>query len=419
MIASVAEAVAPQRTELPNGLVIVSEHVPGVRSIALGAWVRSASVHEVKKQMGISHLLEHLVFKGTQNRTAKEIALALESRGGSIDAYTGREHTAFQAHVLDRDLAIAADLLHDLMFAPLLREEDLQLERQVIFDEIALVEDAPDDVVFEEHNALLWGQHAYGFRILGTRDTVASLRAEDLRALHIKSFVPGNVVFAAAGNVEHQTLVDALLTAGWGNIPAGPMPARSAATPHPVTPTSAQLRRDTQQSHIVFGSTTIPMADRTRPAFLVVSSLLGGGMSSRLFQHVREELGLAYAVYGYQSLYSDVGVHGVYVGTAPDTAARARQAVNDQLKRLVDDGIPEAELAIGRQQLVGQYLLSLESVGARMQHVASRELYGEPFRTVEEVIQRIESVTVPAALAVARAWFAPERQTVVVLGPVA
>jgi predicted Zn-dependent peptidase len=161
------------------------------------------------------------------------------------------------------------------------------------------------------------------------------------------------------------------------------------------------------------------MADRTRPAFLVVSALLGGGMSSRLFQRVREELGLAYAVYGYQSLYSDVGIHGIYVGTAPDTAAKARQAVNDELRRLVDDGIPEAELAIGRQQLVGQYLLSLESVGARMQRVASRELYGEPFRTVEEVIERIESVTVPAALAVARAWFAPERQTVVVLGPVA
>jgi predicted Zn-dependent peptidase len=393
--------------------------MPGVRSIALGAWVRSASVHETRKQMGISHLLEHLVFKGTARRSAKEIALALEARGGSIDAYTGREHTAFQAHVLDRDLSVAADLLHDLLFAPLLREEDLQLERQVIYDEIALVEDAPDDVVFEEHNALLWGQHAYGYRILGTRDTVGSFKAEDLRALHAKAFVPGNIVFAAAGNIAHATLVDTLLAAGWGDVPAGPLPARSAAPPHPVTPTTAQLRRDTQQSHIVFGSTTIPMADRTRPAFLVVSSLFGGGMSSRLFQRVREELGLAYAVYGYQSLYSDVGVHGVYVGTAPDTAARARQAVNDELKRLVDSGIPEAELAIGRQQLIGQFLLSLESVGARMQHVASRELYGEPFRTVDEVIQRIESVTVPAALAVARAWFAPERQTVVVLGPVA
>lgn len=416
MTAPVAE-VAVERTVLPNGLVVCSEHLPGVRSVALGAWVRAGSVHETKRQMGVSHLLEHLVFKGTARRTAREIALALESKGGSVDAYTGREHTAFQAHVLDRDLSVAVDLIHDLMFAPLLREEDLQLERQVIYDEIALVQDTPDDQVFEEHNALLWGQHAYGYPILGTRESIGALKADNVRALHTRSYVPGNIVFAAAGNIEHSTLLDMLGTAGWGDIPSGPMPPRSQAPPSPATPSVAQLRRDTQQTHIVFGSTAIPMADRTRPAFLIVSSLLGGGMSSRLFQRVREELGLAYTVYAFSSLYSDTGVHGVYVGTGPATAGQARQAVADELQKLVQHGVPADELEVGKQQLIGQYLLSLESVGARMQRVASRELYNEPFRTVEEVIHRIERVSVADALATARAWFAPERQSIVILGP--
>jgi predicted Zn-dependent peptidase len=191
----------------------------------------------------------------------------------------------------------------------------------------------------------------------------------------------------------------------------------SPPAPAPAAPSRKLIARDSHQAHIVFGSTTIPVADATRPAFLVVSTLFGGGMSSRLFQRVREELGLAYAVYGYQSLYSEVGVHGVYVGTAPDTAERARQAVNDELQRLVDHGVAEDELSLGREQLIGQFLLSLESAGSRMQRAASSELYGEPFRSVDEVIQRIESVTTADALAVAQKWFAPERQTVLTLGP--
>jgi predicted Zn-dependent peptidase len=409
-------AARVERTQLPNGLVICTEHVPGVRSVALGVWVRSASVHEPREQMGVSHLLEHLVFKGTARRTAREIALALESRGGSLDAYTSREHTAFQAHVLDRDLPLAIDVLHDLLFAPLLRDEDLQLERQVVLDEIALVDDAPDDLVFEEHNALLWGDHPYGYTILGTRETVGALTGEQLRAQHARTFRPDNMVMALGGNVDHARVVELVVAAGWGALGSATA-ATAVAKPVSAAPITKQIGRDSHQAHIVFGSTTIPMSSPTRPAFLIVSTLFGGGMSSRLFQRVREELGLAYAVYGYQSLNSDVGIHGVYVGTAPDTADRARQAVNDELKRLVDEGVSEDELALGRQQLTGQYLLSLESPGSRMQRAASCELFGEPFRTVEEVLQRIEAVTPADALAVARAWFAPERQTVVILGP--
>ena len=412
-------AAGAQRTLFPNGLVVCSEHVPGVRSVSIGVWVRSASLHERRGQMGISHLLEHLVFKGTARRTARDIALALEARGGSLDAYTSREHTAFQAHVLDRDLPVAVDLLHDLLFAPLLRHEDLQLERNVVLDEIALVDDTPDDLVFEHHNAVLWGEHPYGYTILGTRESVGALTVDEVRTRHGRTFRPDNMVLAVAGNVEHADVCRLLLETGWGvEGDSGPLgPPEIVPPPRTAMPARSRIVRDSHQAHIVFGSSTIPMADPTRPAFLAVSTLLGGGMSSRLFQRVREELGLAYSVYGFQTLYSDVGVHGVYVGTGPETIVEACQAVDDELQRLVDSGVDENELVIGRQQLIGQFTLSLESTGVRMQRLASAELYGEPFRSVEEVVRRIESVTTDDALAVARAWFSQERQTVVVLGP--
>ncbi len=413
----VVGAVGVQRTQLPNGLVVCSEYVPGVRSVAIGVWIRSASVHERREQMGISHLLEHLVFKGTARRTAKQIALALESRGGSIDAYTSREHTAFQAHVLDRDADLALDLLQDLIFSPALRQDDLALERQVIFDEIAMIEDAPDDFVFELHNSELWGDHPYGYTILGTRDSIGAIDAEQVRLHHAERFRPDNMVMALGGNIDHEAICARLIAQGWGE----PRPGTTARTvpppPIPVAPHEQRTERESQQAHIVVGSTTIAMRDPSRPAFLVLSCLFGGGMSSRLFQRVREELGLAYSVYGYQSLSSDIGLHGVYVGTGPETADRALEAVRDELKRLVDDGMGEDELALGREQLEGQYLLSLESPSARMQRAASCELYGEPFRTLDEVLTRIRSVTPADALAVARKWFAPERQTVVILGP--
>jgi predicted Zn-dependent peptidase len=415
--ATVVGSGASNRTRFPNGLVVRTEFVPGVRSVSIGVWVRAASLHERREQMGISHLLEHLVFKGTERRSAREIALALESRGGSLDAYTGREHTCYQAHVLDRDLPVAVDLLRDLVLSPLLREQDLRLERQVIYDEIALVEDTPDDLAFERHNKLLWADHPYGHTILGTRDSLGAMSASDVRAIHAREYRPDNIVIAAAGNIDHDNVVALLDAAGW-SAPGDRVPeARVSRPPTPAAPRVEHVSRDSQQTHIVFGSTTIPMGDPMRPAFLVLSTLLGGGMSSRLFQRIREELGLAYAVYAFQSLYADVGVHGVYVGTAPETATQALDAVRDELRRLTDDGVGEDELQLGRQQMIGQFLLSLESVGARMNRAASRELYNEPYRTVDEVIARIEGVTPNDLLNVARAWHVPERQTVVVLGP--
>ncbi|MDP1891259.1 MAG: pitrilysin family protein [Gemmatimonadaceae bacterium] len=406
-----------QRTVLPNGLTVLSEFYPGVRSVALGAWVRAASVHEPPEVMGVSHLLEHLVFKGTERRNAHELALSLESLGGSLDAYTSREHTSFQARVLDEHLPQAADVMFDLMFRPLLRAEDLRLERKVVLEEISMVEDTPDDLVFEMHNEALWGTHPMGYTILGTRETVASMKLEDLRALHARAYHPPHVVVSAAGNVTHAHLLEVLAAAGWADLPRGDDAPMVEVAAVPLAPSVRHVDRDGAQCHVVLGSATVPHRDERRYALMLVDTLLGGGMSSRLFQRVREELGLAYSVYTFQSFHSLAGAHGVYVGTAPETRADALAAVQEELRRLSDAGISEHELAQGRQQLKGQITLGLESPSARMYRLASVELYHEDFRPLDEVLRRVDAIDVEAARSACADFFQPERQTVVSLGP--
>lgn len=385
--------------------------------MSFGAWVRSASVHESRDRMGVSHLLEHMVFKGTERRSAREIALALESVGGSLDAYTSREHTAFQARVLDEHLPLAAEVIGDLVFHPMLREEDLALERRVVLEEIAMVEDTPDDLVFELHNETLWGDHPLGYSILGTRDTVSSLGAADLRALHRRAYHPEHVVVAAAGNVTHDRLLAALDQSGWGTIPRGGTPRPVAQAPHPEATTVRHVERDGAQTHVVLGSATVAYGDPRRHTLVLVSMLMGGGMSSRLFQRVREELGLAYAVYSFQSLHGMAGMHGVYVGTAPETAGRALEAITRELHTIAEASLPEDDIAMGKQQLKGQLVLSLESPSARMYRAAGVELYGEPFRTLDELLAQVDAITGEDVARVASEFFAPERQTILSLGP--
>ena len=391
--------------------------MPGVRSVSFGAWVRSASVHEKPEEMGVSHLLEHMVFKGTARRSAAEIALSLEAVGGGLDAYTSREHTVYQARVLDTHLDLAADVIGDMVFHPALREEDLALERKVILEEIGMVDDTPDDLVFELHNAALWGSHPFGYSILGTRETVGRLGTAELRALHGRAYHPEHIVVAAAGNVEHDRLLESLAATGWADRPRGGTPRPGTTPPPPVAPEVRHVSREGAQTHIVVGSRAIAHRDPRRHALVLVSMLLGGGMSSRLFQRVREELGLAYAVYTFQSLHEAAGVHGVYVGTGPETAAEALDAINAELERLAVHGLPPDELAMGKDQLKGQLVLSLESPASRMYRAASVALYDEPYRNLDELLARVDQVDAEAVRAVAREFFAPGEQTVLSLGP--
>jgi predicted Zn-dependent peptidase len=406
-----------ERTVLPNGLTVLSEPYPGVRSIAIGAWVRAASMHERREEMGVSHMLEHLVFKGTRNRSAKAIASALESLGGSLDAYTAREHTCFQARVLDEHLAEAADVIADLVFRPSLRAEDLNLERKVVLEEVAMVEDSPDDIVFELHNAALWGEHPYGYSILGTRESVGSMQAETVRALHERAYHPSQIVVAASGNIEHDDLLAELERTGWNDFPRGDDSRLAVSSPVTAPATERHIERDSQQTHLVFGSSTVAHADPRRYPLMLIDTLLGGGMSSRLFQRIREELGLAYSVYTFQSFHVHAGTHGVYVATAPETAEQATAAVREELSRLAQEGIAEPELQMGKRQLKGQITLSMESVSSRMYRAAGVELFGEPYIPIDEVLAKIDAITVDDTKEVCAQFFPPERQTLVSLGP--
>jgi predicted Zn-dependent peptidase len=407
---------AVQRTDAPNGLVVLTERMPRLRSAAAGFWVKTASAHEPREKMGVSHLLEHMVFKGTDRRSAQEIAVALESRGGGLDAYTGRDHTTFQARMLDADLPLALDLLTDIVRRPLLRESDLTLERNVVLEEIATVEDTPDDLVFDLHAAALWRTHAYGYRILGTRDTVGGISAADLRAVHDRGYLPRQMLFAATGNVEHEAVLQLLADAGWFDLDPGPAEA-AVARPTAATHVEQRVTRDGAQVHLVFGTETFPFADPRRHALVLVSTILGGGMSSRLFQRVREELGLAYSVYAFHSFHLASGVAGVYVGTQPPTAEQAAAAIREELARLARDSVTADELAAAKQQTKGQLVLALEGPVARMYRLAGAALYAEPYRTMDDTLREIDAVTPDEVAAVAAEFFAPERQVVVWLGP--
>ncbi len=404
------------RTDGPNGLVVLTEHLPGVRSVALGTWVRTASAHEPRRQMGISHCLEHMVFKGTARYSARDLALSLESRGGSLDAYTGRDNTSYQAHVLDEDLPLATDVLTELVRRPLLRAEDLELERNVILEEIAGVADTPDDLVFELHSETLWGRHPYGYSILGTEETVGALSADDLAALHRARYHPGSMVIAAAGRVDHDALCDLLAKDGWFDAAAG--------EPAPVVQPAAAVRgrerreaRDTHQTHIVMGTDGLAAGDPRRYALSILVNALGGGMSSRLFQRVREELGLCYAVYAYKQLMAANGVLGIYVATGPDTADAAVDAIRAECARLAADGLPDDELAAGRRQLKGQVMLALESTGARMSRLAAIALHGDTYRRLDELLALIDAVSAEDVRALATEFLDPARFTTVRLGP--
>ena len=404
------------RSDVPNGLIILTERMPWLRSAAAGFWVRTASAHEPREQMGVSHLLEHMVFKGTESRTAQDIAVALESRGGGLDAYTGRDHTTFQARMLDADLPLALDLLTDIVRRPLLRDADLALERNVVLEEIATVEDTPDDLVFDLHAAALWRSHAYGYRILGTRESVGGITADDLKALHGRSYLPRQLVFAAAGNVEHEAVLAMLARAGWFDLEPGPEET-AVAPPAAASGLEQRIARDGAQVHLVFGSETFRYGDPRRHALVLISTIFGSGMSSRLFQRIREELGLAYSVYAFHSFFQASGAAGVYVGTQPPTAQQAADAIREELARLARHSLTAAELASAKQQVKGQLVLALEGPVSRMYRLAGSALYGEAYKPIDTLLAEIDAVQPDQVAAVASEFYAPERQVVVWLGP--
>lgn len=402
------------RTEFPGGADVWSERMDSLRSVAVGFWFRSGAAHDTDESAGLAHLLEHMVFKGTQRRTARQLAAEIEDLGGSLDAYTTHEHTCVQARVPEDALPVALDVLADLAFHARLDPVDLELERQVVLEELARAEDTPDDMVFELAAEFLFAGHPYGRPVLGRPETVEALDAEALRERYAHAFRPANLVVAAAGRVDHEELLDLLD----GVLP----PAAGVPTPRIVPPTrfGRGMREITRtggrQSHVVAGAAGVSATDPLRHAVTLVDTALGGGMGSRLFQRVREELGLAYAVYGFRSYYMEGGQVGAYVGTRPEVASRARDALLGELGRLSAEGLTAEELATTRKQLEGQVVLSLESPASRMYRLASLGLSGEPYRSLDRVMADIRTIGREEARAAAE-LYDPDGLAVLELSP--
>ena len=402
-------------TLLDNGVLVLSESVPGVRSVALGVWVRHGAAHDPASMLGASHLLEHMVFKGTRHRSARELVLALEGIGGSLDAYTSREHTGYQARVLDEFTELGIDVVSDLVRSPSLRQSDLDLERHVVLEEISQVDETPDDLVFELHGDFLWRGHPYGRPILGTRDTVSGIDAIELSRLHDSFYCGQNLVAAAAGSVEHDRWVE-WVERRLGGLPTRTVPSRLDPA-RPRLGAGTHVPHDGVQSHIVLGTTIPGHSDPRRHALMILSAAFGGGMSSRLFQRLREDLALGYAVYSYQSFHRGAGVSGMYLGTRPGWERKALQAIREEYAKVAREGLPDEELERTKHQVRGQFLISLESTSARLYRLAGHALYDEPYREVDEVLARIDGVSADDVRAAAAEFYAPERQTALVLGP--
>jgi predicted Zn-dependent peptidase len=406
-------------TEPTDGIRVVTEEVPGVRSVALGMWVRTGSRDEGPAEAGVSHFLEHLLFKGTAERTAAEIAHAVESVGGDMNAFTAQEMTAFYVRVPDEQLDLAIDILAEVVWAAALRADDVDAERNVILEELHMRDDAPDDLVHELFAHAMFPDHPLGREVLGTQQSIEGMTRESIVRFHRRHYRPSAIVVAAAGNLIHDRVVDRLARHGealevgpdidLGRSVEGLAPARRRAV----------LTKPVEQVHVVMGTRGIPREDPDRYALTVLNQALGGGMSSRLFQEVRERRGLAYAVYSYRVAYVETGAFGVYVGTAPGRAAETIDVVSTELDRVIRDaGVGGDELTAAKGHLKGSMALSLETSNSRMHRLGSSELMLGETLSLDEVTARVEAVTADDVARVVDRVLSSGARTLAVVGPV-
>jgi predicted Zn-dependent peptidase len=411
-----------RRTVLPGGLRIVTEAVPTVRSVAFGIWVGVGSRDESPAQAGATHYLEHLLFKGTHRRSALEISAAIESVGGEVNAFTSKEFTCYYARVLDRDLAVAVDVVSDLVTSSLVALADVESERNVVLEEIAMRDDDPTDAVHDLVAERLWGSAPLGRPILGTVESISSLSRGVINRYYRQRYRPSRVVVAAAGNLDHATVVrmvrSAFERAGFLDDGVAPEPARIGGRAPRASSGVALLERPTEQANVVLALPGLARTDDRRFALGALNVVFGGGMSSRLFQEIREKRGLAYSVYSFASHYADTGMFGVYVGCQPAKIDTVIGLCREGLADVAERGITGEELARGKGQLRGGLVLGLEDNGSRMSRLAKGELvYGE-LPSVGELIERIDAVTLDDVRAVAGELLATA-PAVAVVGPFA
>ncbi|HET6447588.1 MAG TPA: pitrilysin family protein [Conexibacter sp.] len=401
-------------TELDSGVRIVTEAMPSVRSVSLGYWIGTGSRHEGEPEAGLSHLIEHLLFKGSDKYQSLEIDQIFDAMGAELNAGTGKESTSLYARVIDAHLADAFDVMSEMVWKPAFRAEEADSEREVILEEIAMYEDDPQDKVFDVLGEAVFGDHPLGRAIIGTAEVVAGTPVDAIRAFHASRYVPRNVVIAAAGAVDHDALVELARA-------RTPSSAALAGAPAPVAGELSRRvrfeRKDTEQYHVCVGGLGLARDDERRFGLRVLDTIFGGTSSSRLFQEVREQRGLAYAVSSFSGQYSDTGQVGLYVGTRPDNLAPAMEVIARELERLRRDPVSAEELARAKENLKGRVVLSLESTGARMNRLGSHILGGVPLLSVDELIARIDAVSQDDLLALADELFAAERLSVAGIGP--
>jgi predicted Zn-dependent peptidase len=401
-------------TTLPNGVRVITEAMPHVRSVSVGIWIGTGSRRETPEQNGISHFIEHMLFKGTTHRSAEDIARSVDSIGGNLDAFTAKELVCFNTKVLDEHLSLAWDVLADLVLNPLFRPEDIEKEKGVILEEIKMEADSPDYLVHEIFSSNFWKDHPLGKPILGTRETVRRFDSDMIRAYYSQVYAPANLLVTAAGNLTHQRLV-ALVREHFDSLPAGqPTPSDNAPATHARI--ALRNKKSLEQVHVCLGVPSYPLPHQERFACYVLNTLLGGGMSSRLFQNIRERQGLAYAVFSELSPYRDTGCLSIYAGTSLESAPKVVESIVHEFRDLKERAVADEELRRAKDHLKGSLMLSLESTASRMTNLARQEMYFNRFFTLDELVQSIEAVTSPDVQRIAQTFFDPKQIALTVLG---
>ncbi len=404
-----------QKEVFPNGLTVITETMPAVRSVSIGIWLRSGSRHESERENGISHFLEHMVFKGTKNRSAEEIARSADSIGGHLDAFTAKEYTSFSIKVLDEHVGRAFDVLADLVKNPLFRPQDIAKESRVVREEIKMVEDTPDDLVHEIFTQSYWRGHALGRPILGTRGTVSRFDRKQLIRYSRRHYAPNNMLVTAAGHVERAQVADLALKE-LGDLPAGPQ-LSDGPPPVPNPQVSQRRKKNLEQVHILVGAPAYPQGHEKRFACYLLNTMLGGGMSSRLFQNIREKRGLVYSVFSGLNTFRDVGCLSVYAGTATAHARTVIDLILEEFRRMKSTPPQSAELQRAKDYLKGSLLLSLESTMSRMSNLARQDMYFGRQISLDEIARCVDAVTADEVSIVAREIFTRDQIALTVLGP--
>ncbi len=403
------------KTILPNGIRVVTERIPYMRSVSMGIWVTVGSRDETEKDNCTSHFIEHMIFKGTAKRTALQIAKELDAVGGMSNAFTSRENTCFHARVLDTHLDVIVDLLSDIFLNSLFDPVEIEKERQVILQEISMVEDTPDDHIHDLFNSIFWGNNSLGFPVLGTAENVMQINSNTVCEYLQKTYLPDKVVIAAAGNLDHDVFLDLVVEAfckvpGRNGVPERVIPS--------VESRLAVYPKKLEQVHLILGTKSCSAVDDRRYACMLLNIILGGSMSSRLFQEIRERRGLAYTIYSFVSSYTDIGLFGVYAGVNKRNTVQTIELILREMRNIKKNSIDEAELASAKEHLKGGFLLTAENSDNRMTRMAKNEIHFGHFISYDELIAQIDAVTREDIVMLAQEYFSPYTLSLTALGPV-